>query len=390
MEITPAIKSEFLSFDSEQVVSEMIGQLRKFEERHGLIFKKDKYLGIIEKKGLLRSRLDVSKTKINNFVHRTPLINEHADVIETAYALFQADSDFVPVESNKKIVGVLAALDLAKLAAELPETQSLSVSDLKLVKGEKLELNDPVSKATEIMHKARVDQVPVFDGKKLYGIVSFRDLLQKYLAWSPNREFSSKFDKMSGSSKSSEPDRPNLSMLPIKSFSTNQNMVTVSKKTSLLEAVNLMAKDHVSSAIVMDGEKFEGLLTIKNIMRVVGSLKIPENFNIRFVGLKDVGLLAHQKEAVQKIASNEAFKLQRAIQDDFSMVVHLKDHTKSGRERKYSISLHIDAPGQQFTVNEFDWRIEDAMHKAFDNAKNVLKRKLKGNKKGEKSRRKVF
>ncbi|MEK9195136.1 MAG: hypothetical protein AAB975_02075, partial [Patescibacteria group bacterium] len=144
MEITPAIKSEFLSFDSEQAVSELIGQLRKYDERHGLIFKKDKYLGVIEKKGLLRSRLDVSKAKINNYVHRTPLVNEHADVIETAYALFKADSDFVPVESNKKIVGVLAALDLAKLAADLPETKSFTVADVKLVKGEKLEKDAPV------------------------------------------------------------------------------------------------------------------------------------------------------------------------------------------------------------------------------------------------------
>src|SRR3989344_3382456 len=386
MEITPAIKSEFLSFDSEQVVSEMIGQLRKYDKRHGLIFRKDKYLGVIEKKGLLRSRLDVSKAKINNFVHRTPLVNEHADVIETAYTLFQADSDFVPVESNQKIVGVLSALDLAALAVALPETKEFTVADVKLVKGEKIEKNDPVSKAVEVMHKARVDQVPVFEGKKLYGIVSFRDVLQKYLNWIPTRETSAKFDKVRGGSKGAESDKPNLAMLPIQSFSTNQNIVTVSKTAALSQAVGLMVKNNVSSALVMDGDRFEGLLTLKNVLRLVGSMQIPENFNIRFVGLNDVGLLAHQKEAVQKIASNEAFKLQRAIQDDFSMVVHIKDHTKSGREHKYSITLHVDAPGQTFTVNEFDWRIEDALHKTFDNAKNVLKRKLKG----EKSRKKVF
>ncbi len=386
MEITPAIKSEFLSFDSEQPVSEMIGQLRKYDERHSLIFKKDKYLGVIEKKGLLRFRLDVSKAKISNFIHRTPMVNEHADVIEAAYALFKADSDFVPVESNKKIVGVLSAMDLVKLAAGLPETKSFSVMDVKLVKGEKLEKDDPISKAEQLMYKDRVDQVPIFEGKKLYGIISFRDILQKYLAFSPNREFSTKFDKMSGGSKSSEADRPNLSQLPIKSFSTNQNMVTVSKEASLSEAVNLMVKDNVSSAMVMSGEQFEGLLTLKNVLRLVGSMQIPENFNIRFVGLNDVGLLAHQKEAVQKIASNEAFKLQRDIQDEFSMVVHIKDHTKSGRERKYSISLRVDAPGQSITVTEFDWRIETALHKTFENAKNTLKRKLQA----EKTRSKVF
>ena len=64
MEITPAIRSEFLSFDAEQTVSEMIGQLRKYEERHGLVFKKDKFLGTIEKKRLLRSRFDTSKAKV--------------------------------------------------------------------------------------------------------------------------------------------------------------------------------------------------------------------------------------------------------------------------------------------------------------------------------------
>lgn len=386
MEITPAIKSEFLSFDSEQVVSELIGQLRKYDERHGLIFKNDKYVGVIEKKGLLRSRLDVSKAKIQNYVHRTPLVNEHADVIETAYTLFKADSDFVPVESNKKIVGVLTALDLVKLAADLPETKSYTVADVKLVKGEKLDKEDPVGKAADLMHEARVDQVPVFDGKKLYGVVSFRDFLQKYLAWIPVRETSTKFDNMRGGSRGSESDKPNLAMLPIKDFSTNQNVLTTSSLVKLSDIVNAMVKENVSSAIVMDGDKFTGLLTVKNILRLVSSLEIPENFNIRFIGLNDVGLLAHQKAAVQKIASNEAFKLQRAIQDDFSMVVHIKDHTKSGRERKYSISLHVDAPGRTFTVNEFDWRIEDALHKTFDNAKNVLKRKLKG----QKSRKKVF
>jgi len=386
MEITPAIRSEFLSFDAEQTVSEMIGQLRKYEERHGLVFKKDKFLGTIEKKRLLRSRFDTSKAKVGNYIHRVPLVNEHADVIETAYALFQADSDFVPVESNKKIIGVLSAFDVVKLAAELPETKAFTVADVKLVKGEKLDKEDPISKAAELMYKARVDQVPIFEGKNLYGIVSFRDLLQKYLNWSPNKEFSMKFKKESGGSKGSEANKPNLALLPVKSFSTNQNIITCSRRAMLSEAVNAMVKNNVSSVLIMDGTKFEGLLTLKNILRFLGSMKIPENFNIRFVGLNDVGLLAHQKDAVQKIASNEAFKLQRAIQDDFSIVVHIKDHTKSGRERKYSISLHVDAPGQTFTVNEFDWRIEDALHRTFDNAKNVLKRKLKAGR----SRRRVF
>jgi len=378
MEITPAIKSEFLSFDSEQAVSEMLGQLRKYQERHGLIFKGDKYLGIIEKKWLLRSRFDVSRAKISNFIHRTPLVNEHADVIETAYTLFKADSDFVPVESNRKIMGVLTALDLAKLAVDLPETKSFTVADVKLVRGEKLEKNDPISKAAEIMYKARVDQLPVFEGKKLYGIVSFRDLLQRYLAFAPRRETDTKFKKESGGSKGAEADKPNLALLPISSISTNDNIVTVSRDAKLRDAVEQMRKQNVSSAIVVEGKEVAGLLTLKNLLRLVGSLHIPQNFNIRFIGLNDVGLDAYQKSTIQKIASNEAFKLQREINNEFSLTIHLKDYTKSQRERKYSVTLRLEFPSQLITATQYDWRPETALRKTFDNAKNVIKKRFRG------------
>lgn len=386
MEITPAIKSEFLSFDSEQTVSEMIGQLHKYQERQGLIFKKEKYVGTIEKKRLLRSHFDTSKAKIGNYIHHTPLVNEHADVIETAYALFLADSDFVPVESNKKIIGVLSAFDLTQLAAELPETKLFTVADVKLLKGEKLDKDDPVSKAEEMMYKHRVEQVPVFEGKKVYGILSFRDVLQKYLSSPPNREFSRKFQKEGGSSKGAEPDMPNLALLPIRSFSTNRNITTIEKSAPLSKAASLMAADKVSCLMVMDGAKYEGLLTVKNILRLVGSLQIPENFNIRFVGLNDLGLMPYQKKNVQKIASNEAFKLQREIKDEFSLVLHLKEYSKSDRERKYSVSLRVDAPSHSLTVTDFDWRVETAIHKIFENAKTALKKHVRG----QKSVRKMY
>ncbi|MEK6899880.1 MAG: CBS domain-containing protein [Nanoarchaeota archaeon] len=377
MEITPAIKSEFLTFDSEQALSEMIGQLKKNKERQGLVFKKNKYVGVIEKKRLLRSRFDASIAKVGNHIHHTPIINEHDDIIETAYAMHQSDVDFLPVESDKKIVGVLSALDLAGLAVELPETKSYKVSDVKLVKPKALKKEDTVSSAMETMYKQRVDQVPVFEGGKLYGIVSFHDLLQRYLLSAPDREFSVKFTKMGGGSKSSEANRPNLAVMPISSFSTNQNIASVSKDSSLYDAVMQMKKENVSSLVVMNGKNVTGLLNLKSILKLIGSLKIPENFNIRFVGLNEAGLVPSQKEYIKKIASNNAFKLQRALHNDFSLVIHLKGYTKSDRERKYSVSLRIEYPGQVITATEYDWRVETALHKTFDNARNELQKKFK-------------
>jgi len=384
MEITPQIKEDFLTFNESDTISSMIGELKKTQQRTGLVFRKDKLLGVVEKKKLLRSRLDAAKTKIGNYIHRTSTVNEHADVIETAYLMFQSDVDFLPVERNKKIFGVLSSLDLVKLAADLPEAKSFKVSDMKIIKPAKLDREDPLSMALERMYLDRIDQVPVFEKGKLYGIISFSDVFRKYMNWAPKREYSHKLTKEVGKTRGAEADRPSWANLPIQSFSTNENLVTVSNKTTLREVVSLMSKNSLSSLIVMEKGKVEGLLTVKNILRKIGSLKIPQNFNIKFVGLNSLQLEPYQKYNLKKIASNESFKLQRQIHNDFSLVLHLKEYEKEGTRQKYAVNLRVEFPGQIVAVSQDDWDPETAMRKTFDNAKNKLKKKFSGDISGKK------
>ena len=379
MEITAQIKENFLTFNESDTISSMIGELKKSQQKSGLVFRKDKFLGVIERKKLLKSRLDTSRTKIGNYIHRTSSVNEHADVIETAYLMFQSDVDFLPVERNKKIFGILSSLDLVKLAADLPETKSFKVSDFKIIKPQKLDKEDSLAMALERMYLDRIDEVPVFEQGKLYGIVSFRDVFRKYLNWSPKREFSQKLSKETGRTRGAEANRPSLPNLPVKDFSTNDNLITTNKKASLLEAASLMSKNNLSSLIVMEGDKVQGLLTIKNILRKIGSLKIPKNFNIKFVGLNNLQLEAYQKYNIKKIASNESFKLQRQIHNDFSLVIHLKAYDKDGTRQKYAVNLRVEFPGQIVAVSQDDWDLETALRKTFDNAKNKFKKSFRGN-----------
>jgi len=376
MEITPIIKSNFLIFNDDEMLSSMIGKLRKYEKRSGLVFRKNKYLGVVEKKRLLRSRIDVTKTKVGKYIHRTPIINEHADVIETAYLMYQSDVDFLPVESNKQITGVLAALDLVKLSTALPETKKLKVSDIKIVKPRRVNKDDPISTALTVMYKGHFDHVPIYEGDKLYGILSYRDLMRRYLNWSPKRDISARFNKMART-KGAEVDMPSLANLPVSSFSSNDYLVTTTKNSNLREAIVLMTKKNVSTLIVMQGEEVEGLLTIKNILGKIGSLKIQQNFNIRFIGLNQANLDSFQKKNIKKIAANESFKLQRGIKNEFNLVIHIKNYSKEGKQHKYSVNLRIEFPGQIITATQSDWRIETALRKTFNNAKNKLKSKFR-------------
>jgi len=376
MEIKPIVTEDFVVLDDESMLSELIGKMKTFEKRVGLVFRKDKYLGLIEKKKLLKSRIDVTKTKIKNYVQNTPILNENADIIETAYLMYQSNIKHVPVEREKKIIGVVSSLDLVRLAIKLPEMKKVKVKDIKLSKTAKLNKTDPIATAMTIMHQERVDHLPVFDQGKVYGIISFKDILRRYLNWSPKRDVSAKFNQMA-SSGGSLADMPKLDQLPVSDFSTNDNLFNLQSNESLVNATKVMVDNRLSDLLVMENNEFVGLLTVKNILRNVSSLKVPKNYNIKFVGLNDTKLNPYQKYTVKKIASNEAFKLQRKINNEMNLVIHLKDYDKGGKQ-KFSIHLRIETPGQMISSEQHDWDLETALRKVFNNAKNSVKKKFRG------------
>jgi len=377
VEITPIISEDFLVFDDATTLSQMLGKMKTFEKRSGLIFRNNKYLGLVEKKKLLRTNIDAAKTKVGKLVARTPILSEHADMIETAYLMFQSNVDFLPVEKNKQLLGVVTGLEVAKLASKLPEAEALKVDDIRLVKKAKVNKDHPVAKVINLMHDEHIDHVTVFDKGKLYGIISYRDLLRKYLNWSPRRNVSARFNQMA-SSRAAMPQVSALGSLPVSNFSTNDNLVMVEEDASLKNALQLMYKYNIHDLLVMRDEKFLGLLTVKNILRRLGSLKIQKNYNIKFIGLNKVGLQPHQKYNVKKIAANEAFKLQRKIHNQFSLTMHIKEYEREGRQHKYSVNLRVEFPSQILTSSQEDWEIETAVRKTFNNAKNKLRGKFKG------------
>ena len=356
----------------------MIGKLKESDKKSGLIFQKGKYKGIFDNKKVLQRKLDPTNTTLSKFVQKTPMVNEHADIIETSSMMFKSNIDFLPVESKKQIVGVISSLSLARIGSELPETSKMKVKDCLLDKPTIIQKDDPIARALEIMYQDHTEHVPIFDKSKLFGIVSTQDLIRNYFNWPRKRTVSSKLGKNVGKeTKGSQSDISNLSLLPIVNLSTNQNLVTISNTSSLKEAVSLMVKKNISAILVMDGNKLLGLLTLKNVLRAIGSLEIPKNFNIQFVGLKELDWHPYEIGALKKIAANEAFKLQRSIKNDFNLVIHFKEYQKDSKKHKYSVHLKVEFPGKMVAASQDDWDWRTAIRKTFTNAQNELGKKFK-------------
>jgi len=370
MEITSGISKDFLRFDCEMKVSEMIGSLKKAKQKTGLVFRDGKYVGVVEKKKLLRVNLDPTSIKVGNHLVVAPVINEHADVIETAYQMHKSNADIVPIVSGNQIVGVLSAVNLLQVSTELPETADVRVSDLRLIKNLKIASSDPLAKALDIMYTECVEELPVFDENGVSGILSYQDVLRKYLVWPAKREFSAKMKKEKGGTRSAEADYPTLANLPVSSFSTNEKLISVDVKDRFSTAVSSLVENKVSCLAVYSGKQYLGLLTSKNLLRYLASLEVPQNFNIQFIGLNELKLSSDEKESVKKVAANESFKLQRLIHNDFKLNLHLKSYNKEGKRQKFSVTMHVAYPGKIVECAASDWDLITALREAFNAAGN--------------------
>lgn len=376
MEIKNFVKNDFITVDQETTVSEMIGLMKNYEKRTALVIENGRYLGLVEKKGLLKSGLDTSEAKVKNHLERSPVVLENADVLETVKLMAETNLDYLPVEKDKKIVGVVSSLDLAGLAiAEVPASE-VKIRDVKLVKPTSLTSKSTLGEALRTMYLEKVDELPILENGKIFGVISFRDVIRKFLNWSPKRDVSSKFNKLA-SSKSAEADKQHIMSLPVSSFSTNQNLLLAKPDTGLSEAVSLMAKNRVHDLLIMDGDKLFGLLTAKNVLRKLAELDVPaKRFRVNFVGLKEIRLTEPQMVAIQEIAENEAGKLEYEIDNLLNIIVHLKAYDKGGKQ-KYSVHLRLEYPGKIITVCQDDWKLITAVRKAFVSAKNEVKKRFR-------------
>ncbi len=376
MNISSAVSKDFLVIDSSESVSSLIGKLRAYEKRSALVFHHKKYVGLVQKRRLLRAGVDPYALKVVHVLLKTAILPDDTDIIKAARLLFESASDVLPVQKNKEIIGVVSALSLASLAVTLPEAGTWKVKDVKSMKSFVLQRGDPVAVALQVMHDQRIDQLPIVDQGELYGLLSYRDLLRKYLNWSPQRDFSRRFNKMA-STRSAEVDALHLSQLPVEGFATTDGLLTTTMATTVREAVALMVKNNISCLPVMSGTSVNGLFSIRHVLQKVADLTQQQQFEIQFIGLHKLHTEDYSVDSLQRAAGHEAQKLQRALRQPFHLAIHVKEYSKQGHRHKYSVAIRLEYPGQFLATSDDDWDVEGALHKAFTNVGNALKKKLK-------------
>ena len=271
MNASDLIREDYLSFEQQTTLSKVLGQWREGTHTEALILDKGKYLGLVDKRKLIRSKLDPTHVKIGKFVKRTASLAKDTDVERIVALLSTSDTHLLPVLEDKKVVGVVYALDvLQQLKNKLTEVTAQEAGSMDL---HQFQEHDELAVALKTFREKRVDRVPVMDtAGKLIGIVSVVDVLTKYMPWPISRPGSDVRRSTAGivyrrrgrdtGEKTKMPD------LPLRNVMTPL-VATAAPDTLLPKLITTMHDQGISAIVLVEDGKAVGIVTTKDILEQV-------------------------------------------------------------------------------------------------------------------------
>ncbi|MEK6961467.1 MAG: CBS domain-containing protein [Nanoarchaeota archaeon] len=268
MAVKDLVSSHYVSVDVEDTVSHLLGKLRVLDEISALVFSGGKLVGMVDKRKFLKSRLDAKIMKVKRIVTKVPTLSPEDSEAEAARLLDTSDMHSLPVLDDGSVLGVVHARDILKTLKT--SFQKYRLSDVTTTKLFTLDEDEWISKAINSFREKNFDHVPVLDKKRnLIGIVATTDLLEKYFAHPPGR--------MGGMGRRGAASNPakeyDFSRLPIKN-EMSLLVHTMSGSDPLSRAIDTMCAEHLSSVIVVEGNKPVGIVTVKDLLAAHGKLQV--------------------------------------------------------------------------------------------------------------------
>ena len=271
------ITKDFIKADISETVSKLIGKFKRKKHTHAVVFDKNKYIGVISKDFLLKSRIDPSVMKLSNIVKRrsrsktnlfVPELDPKTDLLEIVRLMYTGDVKILPVISKDKFLGVVKILDVLKIIS--PEYKGIPIETIYSKKPATVHVDTPIGEVIKLFNRLKFHRVPVVDDKKEFlGMLTFSDLVRDYYVWTkdtlrvPN-EAQHQGYKRSGYDMGEKVSQVNS---PIRTMISYAPLYSVKPNATVAQAINVMVKGDVCSVVVVDIKKVVGILTARDVLK---------------------------------------------------------------------------------------------------------------------------
>ena len=352
------IETDFPQIDCSETVSKLISLFQASGSYEAIVTKGEK-VGIVTVRDLLNVN-HPDKVSVSRIQSRPPLITPDTPLYDAAQKMISSRVRMLPVVEKNKVCG---AVRQTKILEKMMGSEGLTevlAEDFMVGKVHGVSNDFAVGTVRSIMLEKGISHAPVVDEKTVIGIVTARDIVWRYL-------------KPKESQTLGDVKGENIKILAMGiNGLIDRRPLTVTRKTPVSDVIRDMVLKKSGYALVVENGKVEGIITPRDIIRVLEDFKPSMQIPIYFVGFREENSMAIQM-AMKKVAA-VAKKAVRINPDMLEIVVHGKTSSKTGERHRYNVTARFYSPKEVLMASSEGWSFLEVV----DEICEKLERQFKG------------
>jgi CBS domain-containing protein len=323
---------------------------------------KGKYIGMITRRSILRSRLDFTVAKVRSLMQVAPQVSVDASLGELAKLMIGSGMRQLPLVDKGKLLGFVTDEGVIHGAVSKDWGRD-SVEKVMTRAPHTIEAGRSVGAVLGLMREYGISHVPVLEGGKLVGMVSIEDVLRS-IYWPQRRQ-------TTGDIVGEKLETLGIAVKGIMASPA----ITVDAKTSLGEAEQKMHNHDVSCLCVVAENKLIGVVTKLDFLEQISQVAVTApKLTIQF-GTKGVEVSPDK----QAFMMDEFDSFSRRFQEAFqlgTLFVYMKSHGDKAVRETPLVHCRLQfrtIRGTFFAASE-GWGVEPTFRVALDRLERRLLR----------------
>ncbi|MBI4170783.1 MAG: CBS domain-containing protein [Candidatus Aenigmarchaeota archaeon] len=327
--------------------------------------------GMLELKSIITKDVDLTATKVSNFIKKSPSLGSEDDITHAIEMLLGSGMRALPVIDKGSLVGIISETDIMKVAGSIVRDKNTSLRDIMTV-CVYVDKEEKASKIKNLMFETNVSRIPVLDGDDVIGVVGTLDLIKVLEAKSSPDMRGGRTQEKSVSEKIKTSD--------ISAEAIMSKPVVLAAEKRLLDAIPLLQKNE--ELVIKNGEI--GIITPKDVLELAAKTG-KKGVYVQITGMHEEGIDFQKRmdAAVQSFVN----KYTRMIDNIEYLVVHAEKMHKQGPKQKYSVRVRFKAPFGFFVSHAWGWKPLDVIQEAFNKMEREIARKYDPIKEHEKAKK---
>jgi CBS domain-containing protein len=278
---------------------------------------KGKYVGVISRRWVIRSRLDPATTKVKTLMRSAPKVSPRFSLSKAAKLIIESGVRQLPVFERNKLAGFITDENIIH-GAVTQEWGSTAIEQIMTKAPQVIDADRSVGAVLSLFREHGVSHVPVVDEGKLVGVISIHDVIEQ--VFQPRQRQT--MGEIVG-------EKVPILSIPAKGIMAHP-VITVQPGTSLKEAEKRMYDHDISCLVVLSKGKLVGIVTKLDFLEPISQMEIPaRRLTIQF-GVKGVMINPDQQGFMMDEFTSFARKYKDAIKAG-TLFVYMKTHGANHR-----------------------------------------------------------